>query len=353
MGHADVRRGSSRVALLATVVAGLCLSTSLPCFAADTTAPTTPAVTDDGTYTTSVSQLHATWTSSDPESGIAEYQYQITRDLTTGTVIVAWTTTGTTASVTKTGLTLSSSVTYYFSVKAKNGDGLWSAVGYSNGIKVDTSAPSLPSSVTDDGVYTPSTTQLHATWTTSTDSQSGIAEYQYQIKRDSTTGTVVVAWTSTGTTTSVTKSGLTLINGINYFFGVRAKNGAGLYSGTRYSNGIRVDTTPPTGTVTINSGATFATMTAVTLQLAATDTIGTVSQMQFSNDGVTYSAAETYAITKSWTLPAGDGTKTVWVKFKDAAGNWSAAASDTIILDMVAPQLSITSPANGAIITLP
>ena len=32
--------------------------------AADTTPPTTPVVTDDGAYTTSLTQLHAVWTAS-------------------------------------------------------------------------------------------------------------------------------------------------------------------------------------------------------------------------------------------------------------------------------------------------
>ncbi len=38
----------------------------------DATSPTTPVVTDDGAATTSATQLHASWTSTDPESGIAE-----------------------------------------------------------------------------------------------------------------------------------------------------------------------------------------------------------------------------------------------------------------------------------------
>jgi hypothetical protein len=100
---------------------------------ADTTPPTTPVVTDDGVITTNLSQLHATWTSSDPESGIAAYEYAIGTSAG-GTDVVDWTSAGTDTSVTKTGLSLSDGTTYYFSVKAQNGEGLWSAVGTSNGI---------------------------------------------------------------------------------------------------------------------------------------------------------------------------------------------------------------------------
>ena len=215
--------------------------------AADTTPPATPAVTDDGAYTTSTTTLHAAWTSSDPESGIADYQYQIRQDSTAGLIILDWTSTSTISpggsftanSVTRTGLKLLQGKTYFFSVKAKNGAGLWSAVGYSNGIKVDNTAPS-PVIVTDDGAATTSKTSFHARWTSSSDGESGIAEYQYQIRQDSTTGTILVNWTSAGLVTEVTRSGLTLINGKAYYIGVRAKNGAGLFSSAAYSDGITV-----------------------------------------------------------------------------------------------------------------
>jgi YD repeat-containing protein len=89
------------------------------------------------------------------------------------------------------------------------------------------------------------------------------------------------------------------------------------------------DTTPPTGTITINSGDPTTNNPAVTLTLTCSDNI-VCSQMQFSNDNVTYSPAEAYGTTKSWTLSPGGGTKTVYVKFKDEAENWSTAYSDTI-----------------------
>jgi len=99
----------------------------------DFTRPTTPVVTDDGDYTTSTTQLHASWNSLDPESGIAEYQYVIGTS-PGGTNIVNWTSTATEMEVTKTGLSLTPGITYYFAVKAKNGQGVWSEVGVSDGI---------------------------------------------------------------------------------------------------------------------------------------------------------------------------------------------------------------------------
>jgi len=162
------------------------LVAATPGWAADATAPTTPVVTDDGTYTTVTSSLHATWTSSDPESGIAEYQYLIRQDSTSGAIVVNFTSTGPTASVTRTGLSLLQGKKYYLGIKAKNGVGLWSAIGYSNGIIVDTTAPSAPPQPTEgstidydydsDGIY-------YVYWYASplaTDAESGIAAYELQ-----------------------------------------------------------------------------------------------------------------------------------------------------------------------------
>jgi phosphodiesterase/alkaline phosphatase D-like protein len=112
--------------------------------APDTTPPTTPVVTDDGDSTTDLTQLHATWTSSDPESEIVEYQYAIGTSAG-GNDVVDWTSMGTDTGVTKTGLNLSIGTTYYFSVKAQNSQGLWSDIGTSDGIQVEEVPPEQPS----------------------------------------------------------------------------------------------------------------------------------------------------------------------------------------------------------------
>ena len=105
-----------------------------------------------------------------------------------------------------------------------------------------------------------------------------------------------------------------------------------------------IDTTPPTGTITINSGATYTKSISVTLNLSCTDTGGSCAQMHFSNNYTTWSTPEAYAITKAWTLTSGDGTKTVYTSFKDNAGNWSTVYSDTIVLDTAVPATTATPP---------
>jgi hypothetical protein len=96
------------------------------------------------------------------------------------------------------------------------------------------------------------------------------------------------------------------------------------------------DTQAPTGTISVNSGSTYTRATQVNLTLSATDDTG-VTEMSFSDDGTSYGSYIAYSTVALYTVPTGDGTKAVYVRFKDAAGNVSAAVSDTILLDTAAP----------------
>ena len=101
------------------------------------------------------------------------------------------------------------------------------------------------------------------------------------------------------------------------------------------SASITLDTAAPAaGTVTIDAGAPFTNKRPVTLTLSAA---ADVVQMQFSKDGVSYFPFEPFAASRGATLTAGDGVKSIFVRFRDAAGNISAPASDTITLDSAAP----------------
>lgn len=74
--------------------------------------------------------------------------------------------------------------------------------------------------------------------------------------------------------------------------------------------------------------------------------------MRFRNEGTTtWSTWQTYATTKSWTLTAGAGTKTVYVQYRDKAGNVSATVSDAIALDNTLPTVSGMSPKNTSTTT--
>lgn len=109
-------------------------------------------------------------------------------------------------------------------------------------IKIDKTPPSV-SVVSDDGSYTNSQIQLHASWSASSDDRSGIAEYRYAIGTAPSEDTML-NWQSAGLNTEVTAANLDLTGGQVYYFGVKARNGAGLWSGIGFSDGIVINVSP-------------------------------------------------------------------------------------------------------------
>jgi hypothetical protein len=109
---------------------------------------------------------------------------------------------------------------------------------------------------------------------------------------------------------------------------------------TSTSINITVDNQAPTGSVLINSGGLATNNRTVVLTLSASDAQSAVTQMRFSNTGSSYSTAEAFTISKTWSLTTGQGTKTVYVQFKDELGNWSPAFTDTISYDTTQPTIS-------------
>ncbi|TET90189.1 MAG: hypothetical protein E3J35_07335, partial [Methanomassiliicoccales archaeon] len=89
--------------------------------------------------------------------------------------------------------------------------------------------------------------------------------------------------------------------------------------------------------ILINGGATYTNSRTVALTLSAGDDESGVKDMSFSNDGVSWSSWESFSSSKSWTLSSGDGTKYVYFRVRDYAGNTPTPVHDTIILDTVAP----------------
>ncbi len=116
---------------------------------------------------------------------------------------------------------------------------------------------------------------------------------------------------------------------------VQYRDAAGYVSTETITDTITLDTAVPMGSVVINDGDDYTTAIGVTLTLSGDDGTGSgVADMQFSNDNAAWSGWEAYAASKAWDLATGDGVKTVYVQFRDAAGNISTQAiTDTITLD--------------------
>lgn len=117
---------------------------------------------------------------------------------------------------------------------------------------------------------------------------------------------------------------------------------------TRFTvqGGAILDSNAPSGTVRVNDVAAKTSSVNVTVKALGRDDVSGVTQLRLSNDGTTWTAARSYtgsgsaAQAISWNLTdaayggtSADGTKTVYVQFKDASGKWSASETDTIVLD--------------------
>lgn len=235
---------------------------------------------------------------------------------------------------------------YYWRVMSTDNKGATSGWAIANGgnvaFGIDTSMPSIPE-VTDDGEYTSSTTQLHATWSSS-DAQSGIAEYQYGIGTTAG-GTDVVGWTSAGINTSVTKTGLSLVDGETYYFTVKAKNGAELWSNAENSDGITVNTNVPESPLLVSPANGSATNdTTPTFDWSdVSDPSGITYQIQVDNTGSSFPSPEidesglaSSTYTPATVLEAGDyWWRVIATSGVGITGGWSATW--TLIIDATAP----------------
>ena len=235
------------------------------------------------------------------------------------------------ASVTVTGL--SNGTTYYFRVQA--GASLWSA--FSEEVSATPSAALLPAPegvTAGSGVHR----QLALSWSP----VAGATGYRIY-RRLEDTGHALVGSSLTG---AFNDTGLE--NGTRYYYVVEAVNLSGPGAFSAETSSIPADSTAPTGTISINSGAGYTAGTTVTLTLSCSDDASCV-QMQFSNDYGEWSTPQAYATSRSWVLTAGEGLKTVSVRYKDSSDNWSYSFSDTIQYETTQYQLSATIVGSGSV----
>jgi hypothetical protein len=105
------------------------------------------------------------------------------------------------------------------------------------------------------------------------------------------------------------------------------------------------DTTEPTGgTMSVLSGSGaevgYTNSNIVSIELGATDLCAPLTA-ELSNDGTTFTTSTTLTsgVTSSptWTVPTGDGVKTIFARFRDGTGNTSGIISGAITLDQTVP----------------
>jgi LmbE family N-acetylglucosaminyl deacetylase len=210
--------------------------------------------------------------------------------------------------------------TVYAQYRGVGGD-LGEILARNDTITLDMTPPSGTMLIDSDNTYTTSTA------VTLTSTVTGAADMRF-----SNDGSTWSAW-ETYTTTKAWD--LTTGDGLKTVYAQYRDVALNVH---QTSDQITLDANAPVGTMKIDNGAAFAATTAVTLNSDVTD----ATEMRFSNDGVTWPATwESYAASKAWSLPAGDGTKTVYAQYRTSALN-PVGLNDAIVLDGTAPQTTAT-----------
>lgn len=218
----------------------------------------------------------------------------------------------------------------------------------SDSIVLDTQPPVIGSFLIDGGAQYTNQTYSSA-GNSASDGTAGLSDMR--ISYDD--GSTWEAWESYATTKSLYGWELDGSWTLRLEVRDRAGNSASL------SDGIFVDRALPlVSSLAIDANASYALSQNVSLTQSASDpgsgTTGSgLSQMRFSNDGSVWSGWEAWSTGKAWALSAGDGSKSVTIQVRDAAGNLSsvAGASDGIVLDTAAPVVSsftITGTGDGS-----
>ena len=299
----------------------------------DKTPPPAPALTSD----THPSQDHwyshnspiLNWEPPTDPSGITGYSYVLdhTPETSPDTLSEG---TSTTASY----IELASG-TWYFHCRASDGAGNWGSPDHYR-LRIDTEPPAAPVDVNVIPEGWTNNDLFQISWTNPPDN-SAIAGAYYKIGAPP-------EHDEDGTFSSANPLFLTVQSEGEAAVHLWLEDGAGNKDqASRTTATLYYDITgPQDGTILINAGDEVTASTIVTLtNLNAVDALsgmGQGAQMQFSNDGTTWSPAEDFASLKTpWDLSLYGGTsepglRTVYVTFRDAVGNWSSLFSDDILL---------------------
>jgi len=208
-------------------------------------------------------------------------------------------------------------------------------------VTVDTIPPTIPSLLSPyNGAETNDST-VYLDWNDSSDSGTGVAYYRVQVDNSSSFSSPEFDATpsSSNDTTSSLSDGL-------YYWHVRAKDNVGNWSSWSSSRTFRVDNlAPTTGTITIVDSDGYTNDATPTLEVNSSG----ADYMRFALTEGGLSSATWVAYQTGYSgfdiSSGGEGSKTIWVEYKNEAGNIQTThASDTTIYDTVAPSSSATAP---------
>jgi hypothetical protein len=142
-------------------------------------------------------------------------------------------------------------------------------------------------------------------------------------------------WTDWLTSTTALSGTFAGLDGHTFRFRARARDGMGNLGEYAASGDVftHVDTARPEGDIAINGGALDTTSRDAILVLLANGE----SQMAFSDDGLTFGPWESFAPSRAYQLPSGDGLKTVYARYCCDLAGQTREYSDTITLNTSLP----------------
>ena len=121
--------------------------------------------------------------------------------------------------------------------------------------------------------------------------------------------------------------------GTVYYWRVRGANAAGVGDWSQVRSFTAKIGAPKVLGLKIAAGARYVNSTEVQLSITALNAV----QMSFSSDGLAWSDWEDFQPTKSFTISPPDGTKNIYVRVRDAAGDIGQSAVASVVLDQTPP----------------
>ena len=166
---------------------------------------------------------------------------------------------------------------------------------------------------------------------------AGLANFKIYRSEQESSGYSALQQVGAATTQYVDQ---TVQNGHSYWYRVTALNSSGRETAMTNTAAVNIKTDP---VLVINGGAQYTPTRQVNLTILA----NTAQQMMLSNSA-DFSGAqwEPYATSKSWTLPTGEGEKTVYLKVKYDNGQESAVVSAGILPQPMNPAIVINNNDN-------
>jgi len=242
-------------------------------------------------------------------------------------------------------------VTYYWQVRTIDTGLRQSEWSVQQSTYVPNESPTIP--VLLEPINGTATNQLTITfdWTDSTDTVSGVSNYELQVSTDINFG--IINYSSAPT---VSQAIITLAENL-YYWRVRAKDNAGNYSNWTSTYSISVDTTPPVS-VGFESLNVLSSSTIKIIGTANDAISGLHSQpyyIQCSTDGIIWGNNDSGWVVSSHTWTGLSPNTTYWfrIKARDNAGNESVWTSTATKVTLANPPVgSYVSSVSSYSITL-